>query len=568
MSDLETTTSDTDSAPEPDVPWPVLVLLGGLALVSLIVMFVGATKVGVTWDERIHAVMLTTYFETGWYASPDWLVNGAPGARLGDWPYYVYAPIAELLTHGMTVLTGTEPWQGFADTKGAYAARHIATALVAVLGLVATGLITRIITRSWKWALVAVALLASIPMWMGHGMFNVKDLPVGSGYTLATLGFVALFRTSYATSWRLRALAYFGIISGALLAVGTRPAAGLPIALTGALMVIVACLFLVVRRTSPTAFPRLGRRILDTSIALVLSYLALVVIYPKGFINPYTLAHETLAISGRFPVNDAVLTAGTWLQQPPPWFYLPVWFGAQLPLLVIALCLLFLVFWIIQVFTRGKLEESLLPIPVALQATLLPLLAILMHSTMYNAVRQFLFVVPATAVLAALGIRALVTWLRGGGGWRTPTRIVVWVVVVLGVLAPVIDQVRLFPYGYVYLNEVATLQPVNGRWATDYWRASTQELVRIIPAEGRESCKSVDSLALLRPCGDESPFEPFWTERGIAAKPGALGAGEYWFVRENGGDLSLPPNCEVHDQLVRPLHGQELIIAQVLKCRT
>jgi hypothetical protein len=559
----------------PRVPF-VIVILMLLALIAAGVMLVlGASAVGVTWDERIHAVMLEEYFNSGWYASPDWLVNGAPDAFLGKWPYYVYAPVASLIGHFFTVIGGAEPWGGFSDSSSAYALRHFASGLVAVIGIIGTGLIARLLTNSWRWALVGAAFIATTPMWIGHGMFNVKDLPVGTGYTLVTLGFVAICRRNYSESKRQEILVILSMIVGIVLAVGARPASGLPMSLTGALIVFVCALTLIIRRRSPEAFPHLGRRIRDIAIGFVAAYLTLLAIYPKGFINPFTLAKESLLISGRFPVGDAVLVNGSWLPQPPPWYYLPTWFGAQLTIIVIVLLLVFLVMWGIQavkLITAGKgartgaFESWLLPVPVVLQAFLFPALALLVHSTMYNAVRQFLFVVPAVCVLAAVGLWRVMAHFTGEGRRDRVTRTAVWVLVAIGLIAPTVDQIRLFPYNYVYFNEVTTLQPINGRWATDYWRASSMELTRIIPGDGPVSCRFITAKQAMSPCADDATIQPFWSTRGSNAKPGSLGAGEYWYVRENGGGVSVPAGCTLHDQVTRPLRGQDLIIAEVLKC--
>ena len=120
------------------VPVWILVILGLVMATAVGMLYFGASAVGATWDERIHAVMLGEYFTSGWYASPDWLVNGAPGTFLGKWPYFVYAPVAELITQGFAVLTGAEPWKGFSESPAAYTARHLATGLIALLGILGT----------------------------------------------------------------------------------------------------------------------------------------------------------------------------------------------------------------------------------------------------------------------------------------------------------------------------------------------------------------------------------------------------------------------------------------------
>ncbi len=554
----------------PSVPLVILAVCIAVIAVTAVVLFVGGSRVGATWDERAHVGMLQTYFDTGWNVGPDWLVNGELDPFTGKWPYFVYAPVASLLAHAAAVMTGNEPWGAFSASPEAYAARHIATALIALLGVLATGAITWVITRSWRWGILAAALLACVPMWIGHGMFNVKDLPVGTGYTIATLGFVLMCRRDYSRSRRLRVLGWAAVVSGVVLAVGTRPASGLGIALAG-LALAAGCLVLMLLARSRTYLRSWGlrARAIDVVGSLVLGYVMLAVIYPKGFINPFRLAKETLLISGRFPVNDAELTNGVWLAQPAPWFYLPTWFGAQLPLLVLAGCLAFIVAWVALIVRLARqhprraaaLERGVLPMPVMAQLALMPLLAIAVHSTVYDAARQFLFVVPAAAVLASLGIRAVVARVDG----RRLLSGLVWALVAVGLALPVVDQIRLFPYTYVYFNEVASLKPIDGNWATDYWRSSGRDLVRLVPP-GDTSCVFIDAKHAQQPCDLESTFAPFWADQGLDAKPGVLAAGEYWLVRENNGYVTPPPGCSLQDQITRPLRGQTVTISQVFRC--
>lgn len=554
--------------------WIVAISLLSI-LAALAFMIIGAFQVGATWDERIHALMTETLFETGWYASPDWLVDGGLDPFTGKWPYFVYAPVASLIAHTFAVIAGSETWSGFSDSSAAYAARHLGTAFIAFLGILAAGAIVRLITRSWKWALLGAAILASTPMWVGHGMFNVKDLPVGAGYTIATVGFVAILRSDYPGRRALRIGAVLAILVGVVLAVGTRPASGLPIALTGLAISGVSLILILLGKAKRFGDARpFIPRFVDPLVGLTAAYAVLVVIYPNGFMNPFRLVKETLLISGRFPVSDPELTNGTWLSQPPPWFYLPTWFGAQLTILTLVGAVVFLAWWLASAYRligrrdteASKSETVFLATPVMAQVIVLPILAIAAQSTMYDAVRQFLFVVPAMAVIAALGVRVLVQHLESfkdsSRRWVSP---VLWIVVGVGLVVPVVDQIRLFPYNYVYFNELATVKPINGNWATDYWRASSQELTRIIP-EGETSCILIEDGVSARPCDADASFRPFWEQRGQDAVAGALVADEYWLVRENGGDIDVPAGCSLHGEVTRPLKAQTLVISQVLRC--
>ena len=68
----------------------------------------------------------------------------------------------------------------------AYAVRHLVVAACGLLGVLAVAAIGRRLLGSWRWGLVAAATLMAIPMWPGLSMFDIKDVPAATGYTLVT----------------------------------------------------------------------------------------------------------------------------------------------------------------------------------------------------------------------------------------------------------------------------------------------------------------------------------------------------------------------------------------------
>ncbi len=557
------------------VPRLVLVILGIALLASTVMMIAGGWLGGVTWDEKTHVFMLQTFFDQGWNVTPDALINGEPDPGY-IWGVYVYGPVGELVAHAVTVAAGSETWGQLNYEAASYAARHVGIGLMALAGVGAVGLTVRLITRSWGYALLGATMLAVTPLWLGHGMFNIKDLPVASGYAIATLGIVALCRSDYFERLLMRLSAILALALGAVLASGTREAVGVPIAagVVGALTLL--WLWQVSTRGGDrrAATKDVLRRLLEGAGGLVLAYLLLVLIYPKAFINPVVLAWQALVVSARFPFNEPVLTSGTWMDQPPPWTYLPYWFLAQLPLIVTVFSLLFLAVWIAALIRqlagrRVDLDgfQFAMVGAVLLQALLMPVLAIALRSNMYNGSRQFLFVVPALAVLATLGI-----WWAMQRASRLEARRALavgglWTAVTLGVVAPLVAQSTLFPYNYTYFNAVAASQPLEGHWPTDYWRFSSRDLMQRLPASGAESCGYEQARAdELHPCSDEPMFAPYLDLRGSNAQPGTLGPGQYWLVRENQGITDLPEGCTLHDEITRPLFLQTVVIGQIAKC--
>jgi len=145
-----------------------------------------------------------------------------------------------------------------------------------------------------------------------------------------------------------------------------------------------------------------------------------------------------------------------------------------------------------------------------------------------------------------------------------------WVILVLaavGLVAPTVTQLVLFPYTYSYYNAVTALRPIDGYWPTDYWRASSNELMRRLPADGQESCAYEQGRnEKLMPCSDQPMFKPYLDQRGMDALPGSLEPGQYWLVRENQGSATIPDGCTLHDAITRRLFWQTITIGQIMRC--
>lgn len=551
-----------------------LVLVTGIAIT-----FVGAYQIGITWDERTNMRSLQVFFDQGWNITEDALINGEPDPNY-LWGIYVYGPVSLLFTHALAVLAGAEDWAQIQYTSQAYAIRHVGGAIIGLLGIAAASLTVRVITGSWRWAVVGAAALASIPLWTGNSMMNIKDGPVASGYTIATLGIVLLMRSDYLSRRSVRSAALAAIYGGAFLAAGTRAAAGVPI--VGSVVGATVIWWLVQRRTGqsegspvPTksALRLASRRLLEAAFALTATYLTLVLLYPNVWKNPFTLFYQGVVVSAKFPFDEPIMFAGSWVNQPVPWSYLPGWFAAQLPLLVVVVGTFFIIAWLWQAIratfqpaSTSMVTSIVTSTPVVLQAVMLPLIAIALQATVYNGVRQFLFVVPAAAMAAVLGLwfaLTQVTKVSTSRAWSTA----IWIAAALGLVVPTAAQLALFPYTYAYYNAATALAPIDGNWPTDYWRASSNELMRRLPAEGPESCAYEQGRnGTLMPCSDQPMFKPYLDERGTKALPQALETGQYWLLRENQGVTAIPDGCVLHTVIARRLFWQKITLGQIMLC--
>ena len=541
--------------------------------VSTSLAFWGATQVGSTWDEGSLVYKLQQYFDTGWHTAAP-ILNGEPDPSF-IFGTYVYGPVGQLLPHAVNVVLGNDSFfASVGTTASAYVGRHLGVVLWSVLGISAVALTLRLLTGSWRWGLVGATVLSSIPVWTGHAMFNIKDTPSATGYTIFTLGLVAILHTSYFDRKQIRVLALLSMVLGLVITIGTRTGLALPLVLTFPL-VITASSWIHWRQSfcDKTAFKG-SRRFIEGVAAFFAAYLLLLMIYPNAYLRPVEVGVESLFESASYPVNEAQLVAGVWMTQPVDWSYLPLWAWAQAPLLVSLCTLLFLGMWVVlfvrvAAFRYPNHYKSILPgaLPVLSQLMLVPLGVVITSSVLYNATRQLHFVQPAMAICATLTVAWVYSKLQQR---NVPSRIATqgWLILVsVGVALPIMVQIQLFPYSYIYLNSIVAMKPIDGNWPTDYWRASGPEVMRALPMGGRDSCGFEQLMKdRLVPCTDQAMFTPYLDQRGKDAGNVTLEDHEYWFVRENQGFIEIPPGCRNYSTITRRMYLQTVTIAQIAIC--
>jgi hypothetical protein len=150
-----------------------------------------------------------------------------------------------------------------------------------------------------------------------------------------------------------------------------------------------------------------------------------------------------------------------------PWYYLIVWYGICTPLFILSF--FFSSFWLFRkkLATMAGKFYALLAFTFICQL----LLYLLLQPIIYNSMRHYLFIAPIMSAMAAMAFIEFVTedypklFKRG-----------VVTLVIFNVLLVVIEFFRLYPYHYVYFNElVGGLKGAEGRYETEYWNTSFKE---------------------------------------------------------------------------------------------
>ena len=392
----------------------VLVVVAGCALTVY-----GAMRIGVSVDEGFHVVRLRNFLAHGWYLLDDDLDGGQPGSWVGD--RWVYAPVTTLILHALNVVCGNESVGQVSGSASAYTVRHLGVAAIGLWGVVAAAAITRRLMGSWRWGLIGAAVLLAIPMWSGHAMFNVKDTPAATGYTLVTLGCVIAWQ-SRRVDRRQRVLAAMTVTAGLLLAIGTRPALWPgPVAALG--MVGLASLW-----ARAEIIERSWWRCADLAVAFLAAMVVLAVIYPSVFAHPWQWMTATAGESATAGATDSGRA------------YVPVMVMCTVP---IALLLCGITGLVSDLLSWMRTRSPAFSVPLLLvisQTMLIPVLAVVKSAPLTGLLRHLLFACPSAAILLTIGIAA--TFQTQGG---RVSRFAIGGTLALGLVTPTIVQIQLFP---------------------------------------------------------------------------------------------------------------------------
>jgi hypothetical protein len=192
----------------------------------------------------------------------------------------------------------------------------------------------------------------------------------------------------------------------------------------------------------------------------------------------------------------------------------------------------------------------------------LPLLAVVEGTPLYNGLRQVLFSVPAAAVLATVGVAAVLT-LAG----QSRTRWVWAGLAAFGLLLPTAAQAAMFPYQYTYLNPAAQLAGAEGD--NDYWDTSFRELLPEVPTRVKVICPHwADGGIVTRDnidCRTRSggTFSPYWKASHRPALDRPKGHEFYALLR---GSVGVPSNCHTAAAVTRWRNFSMTTIGRLLKC--
>lgn len=349
---------------------------------------------------------------------------------------------------------------------------------IAVLGAASMAWAITVALRSAVAGALAWSILLTMPLWVGMSHMNDRDIPVAAGLTMVSSALVLSWAwnpSSRAFRWIVPPL--MGGIGGSL-ALATRAGILLPVlALMGGSLVLWILVVWRDRSWNHLIGP-LVVAIITPIVAIVFCW----VTDPIARISLVRWLYDSYAYSGGdFPWIVATRTNGIDVPMDAmPWWFVPAWLGAQLPLLISITLLGTLIAVLMRILRRRDNIASARPLdfaalmPFLVQGLALPLAAIVTGAQFYDGIRHLTFMVPAIAVGSALFLFVLLT------SQKERVRIAGASLAFLVLAANLWADIRWFPYDYAFVNPIAGRDKEQRDWELDYWGVSAREGVETL----------------------------------------------------------------------------------------
>src|SRR5215475_8465329 len=402
----------------------------------------------------------------------------------------------------------------------------------AVIGLVGISLTWRLARRiaGPLAGLIAVALLATCPLYYGNMYINAKDSPFAVAMVFLALSLVRAFE-EYPRPSPI-SCAMVGGAAG--LAIGTRVLGG--VAVFNVLAALTAIFAIEARHEGlRKAGANVSQFVVLLLPALLLGYAVMALLWPWSVTEPLNPLRAAEYFSHFFEKPWNEVFDGMVVPVPEmPRRYVPTLFLLKEPEIFLLPSIGGTAGALVAALRRDIApKRRAIFILLAFAAVFPILLTVLTKPAMYNGIRHFVFLAPPLAVLGGLAG----TWIaeRLWHAWR-PAAVGAAAVLLVGLFLPINEMIKLHPYQYTHFNVISGgIRAADDRYMLDYWGLAFKQASQELRAKLTESVQTPTDKRRWRIaiCGPQRPaqvelgpeFRITWDPKGADF---ALSLGEFY----------------------------------------
>jgi hypothetical protein len=381
------------------------------------------------------------------------------------------------------------------------------------------------------------------PYLLGHSFFNIKDIPFLSVWLICTYLIIKITKIFLEKNIiKKKHLFFLSFLTAYLLS----------IRISGILIFIQYLVFLIVSTQSSNIdiikfIKKFKKEILLSSIFFVFFF---ILIQPNYWVNPFQFI-DAIKFMSKHLQTVCTLTLGDCMKaQDLPASYIFIWLFFKLPLII-------LFGFILYPFVEKKFKQNsffLITIhSLIISSASIVILLIIFEVNLYDEIRQIMFLVPLLIIISLSLIFHF-------------SKFFFKISITLFIIFFIFQNVSIYPYNYIWINNFSHITKINGVFELDYWgvgsRATAEQIYK-------DSKKIDNCVVSIRPNG----IKPF-----VKGKQCILNLNNlhnkiqrpfYVSLTERSLRKGIPNNCDLIFSEKRKINfsNEELVLAKLYKCK-
>ncbi len=420
--------------------------------------------------------------------------------------------------------------------------KHISVfSLFVISGLIFKRIVKLIINDN-HFANLSTIFYLSYPYLLGHSFFNVKDIPFLTLWLTCTYFIIRLSRNYFLKDLILKKHLIFLVLSTSYL---------LSIRISGVLIFIQYLIFIltVTHLKNISVFNFIKINIKELSFSFVGIFFFYILLQPSYWSNPLLIFDAIKYMSQHIQTVCTVTLGECMKAQNLPASYLPIWFFFKMPIIILLGLSLFIIL-------EKKIEEKpllkIILLPLAYSIPAIIILLILFNVNLYDEIRQVMFLVPLIFIISLSLIYLF-------------SKKIFSFSVIFFIIFFIIQNIKIFPYNYIWINNFSHITKVTNIFELDYWGASTKKISNFIQNKNvnDNSCiisnrnDAMNSLITTNKC-----LIDFNQLHKKVQRP------FYVALMERGINKGVPNNCKIifNEQINLNFSNETLTLAKVFRC--
>ena len=361
--------------------------------------------------------------------------------------FHYFSSILEIFTTNLPQLSD------YNEIGKTILSKHISVFLLFLLSGLILKKIIKIITNNNHHANLSSIFYLTYPYLLGHSFFNIKDIPFLTIWLICTYFIVRITKNYFLKEVILKKhLIFLSLFTGYLLS----------IRITGVLILIQYLIFILVitnaKKINFFYFIKKFFKEILVSIFIIFSFYF--ILQPSYWQNPL-LIYDAIKYMSQHIQTVCTITLGECMKaQNLPATYLPIWFFFKLPIIIlIGLSLFFLIEKKIE---RNPLIFSIIT-SLAFSVISIIIILILFNVNLYDEIRQVMFLIPLIFVISLSFIYFYSKFFFN-------------ISVIFFIIFFVFQNINIYPYNYIWLNNFSHFTKVQNIFELDYWSVSSKKI--------------------------------------------------------------------------------------------